>query len=283
MSAPPSIGSSASSSGGHLEALGEQLAFTLEEAAERLRIASEMESETEAMLLLAQKESEALKKEQAELTAENTRLRKLVAQKRVNKRSEKTAGHFSDMYDWVCEITKLTEVTSEGWPVRYSEHFMQTMSEADRLRVLGPKKEVIESPEDDGREMDARSDLGSEDGRSEASAGGSASGGGGGGMGDGSSAAAHARKLRGQEGWDGAVVAVLGLFDKGKTFVLNHLAEANLPSGKKVGPSSSSVVVVVVRRRRRTSSSSVVKRRVRRRRHRRRRRRRLSFLTGPPP
>jgi len=29
------------------------------------------------------------------------------------------------------------------------------------------------------------------------------------------------------------VVAVLGLFDKGKTFVLNHLTESALPSGKK--------------------------------------------------
>ena len=35
-------------------------------------------------------------------------------------------------------------------------------------------------------------------------------------------------------GWQGAVVAVLGLYDKGKTFVLNHLTESKLPSGKKV-------------------------------------------------
>ena len=34
--------------------------------------------------------------------------------------------------------------------------------------------------------------------------------------------------------WEGAVVAVLGLFDKGKTFVLNHLTDQALPSGKKV-------------------------------------------------
>uniref|UniRef100_A0A7S2U4D3 G domain-containing protein n=1 Tax=Lotharella oceanica TaxID=641309 RepID=A0A7S2U4D3_9EUKA len=34
--------------------------------------------------------------------------------------------------------------------------------------------------------------------------------------------------------WAGAVVAVVGLYDKGKTFVLNHLTGANLPSGKKV-------------------------------------------------
>ena len=50
----------------------------------------------------------------------------------------------------------------------------------------------------------------------------------GGGQGDGGSVD------RGKVGWDGAVVAVLGLFDKGKTFVLNQLTESDLPSGKKV-------------------------------------------------
>ena len=34
--------------------------------------------------------------------------------------------------------------------------------------------------------------------------------------------------------WRGAVVAVLGLYDKGKTFVLNNLTDSKLPSGKKV-------------------------------------------------
>jgi hypothetical protein len=29
-------------------------------------------------------------------------------------------------------------------------------------------------------------------------------------------------------------VAVVGLYDKGKTFVLNNLTSSNLPSGKKV-------------------------------------------------
>jgi len=35
-------------------------------------------------------------------------------------------------------------------------------------------------------------------------------------------------------GWEGATVAVTGLYDKGKTFVLNNLTLSNLPSGKKV-------------------------------------------------
>lgn len=34
--------------------------------------------------------------------------------------------------------------------------------------------------------------------------------------------------------WNGAVIAVVGLYDKGKTFVLNQLTGAALPSGKKV-------------------------------------------------
>lgn len=34
--------------------------------------------------------------------------------------------------------------------------------------------------------------------------------------------------------WQGAIVAVVGLYDKGKTFVLNNLSDSNLPSGKKV-------------------------------------------------
>lgn len=34
--------------------------------------------------------------------------------------------------------------------------------------------------------------------------------------------------------WEGATVAVVGLYDKGKTFVLNNLTNSNLPSGKKV-------------------------------------------------
>ena len=37
-----------------------------------------------------------------------------------------------------------------------------------------------------------------------------------------------------KEDWNGSIVAVVGLYDKGKTFVLNNLTGSNLPSGKKV-------------------------------------------------
>jgi hypothetical protein len=34
--------------------------------------------------------------------------------------------------------------------------------------------------------------------------------------------------------WEGAIVSVVSLYDKGKTFVLNNITNTNLPSGKKV-------------------------------------------------
>lgn len=42
------------------------------------------------------------------------------------------------------------------------------------------------------------------------------------------------------------MVAVVGLFDKGKTFVLNNLTNCNLPSGKKVNTKGLSFKNVVV-------------------------------------
>ena len=42
------------------------------------------------------------------------------------------------------------------------------------------------------------------------------------------------KPLTGETGWNGATVAVVGLYDKGKTFVLNNLTMCNLPSGKKI-------------------------------------------------
>ncbi len=46
--------------------------------------------------------------------------------------------------------------------------------------------------------------------------------------------AASEAKGSSDEGWEGAVVAVVGLYDKGKTYVLNQITQSKLPSGKKV-------------------------------------------------
>ena len=125
------------------------------------------------------------------------------------------------VYDWVCEINKLSDVGTSGWQVRYSERYLGSISEDERRYVVGSEPLPFELP---GSAADSR-------GRD----GGARGGGGGGGDGfDLAEAASDDDEQGGMEGWDGAVVAVLGLFDKGKTFVLNHLTELDLPSGKKV-------------------------------------------------
>lgn len=48
--------------------------------------------------------------------------------------------------------------------------------------------------------------------------------------------------------WEGAIVAVVGLYDKGKTFVLNNLSFSSLPSGKKVNTKGLSFKYVEVER-----------------------------------
>ena len=115
------------------------------------------------------------------------------------------------VYDWVCEIGKLSDVATEGWPVQYSQTFLDSISEHERSMVLGTEDELRQSKQ-----------------KEEAAAAGSSQDGG--------------RAVRGtviyrdddddeslrRSGWDGAVVAVLGLFDKGKTFVLNHLTESQV-------------------------------------------------------
>ena len=116
-----------------------------------------------------------------------------------------TEGETEDdaVYDWVCEINKLSDVGTIGWKVRYSSRFLASLNELDRKQVMGIVP--ISASDDNG---DNGGELGADDGAP-----------GEGGV---------------KPGWDGAVVAVLGLFDKGKTFVLNRLTEIDLPSGKKV-------------------------------------------------
>jgi hypothetical protein len=46
--------------------------------------------------------------------------------------------------------------------------------------------------------------------------------------------------------WDGAIVSVVGLYDKGKTFVLNNITNINLPSGKKINTKGLSFKTVSV-------------------------------------
>ena len=169
----------------------------LAEAELRLEGATRQEQETDAMLLLAKREHEELKEQNNALRAARDVLRKKIIAKRRGKAQELAVGaHFSEAYDWVCEITKLTDVSQEGWKLQYSDNFLKNMTDAERVMLIGNPNEQDDDSDDDS--------------------------------------IAESGDLKDQ-GWSGAVVAVLGLFDKGKTFVLNHPTECALPSGKKVG------------------------------------------------
>ena len=106
----------------------------------------------------------------------------------------------------------LTDVALGGWRVCYSQSFLSSMSDEERVYIMGTEP-VRFMAKDRGTSKDSAKD-------SLAS----------------SEPASDDDEARDQSkpGWDGAVVAVLGLFDKGKTFVLNHLTDSKLPSGKKV-------------------------------------------------
>ena len=239
--------------------------LTLAEAEAGLRAAEQHAQEMEAMLLIAQRERESLLVVQAELIKRNEMLR---AQQRAHRRSRSggpdgaasvdgasdaapdsprseattstpvflgqprplqlpphtklppptaTVGASeSEVYDWVCEITKLSDVSKTGWRVCYSERFLASISEHEKRYVLGSEPVVFEesaAPPAASSPLLGRRGVDDDERTVEyGSANGGASVG----------------------GWDGAVVAVLGLFDKGKTFVLNHLTDSKLPSGKKV-------------------------------------------------
>lgn len=81
-----------------------------------------------------------------------------------------------DVYDWVVDISLITDLAHDGWEVEFSPKFWESTDSRQRSEML---------------QME-------------------------------------------QLDWEGAVVAVVGLYDKGKTFVLNNISGSNLPSGKKV-------------------------------------------------
>ena len=166
-------------------------AMMLAEAELRLEGATRQEQETDAMLLLARREHGELKEQNSALRAARDVLRKKIIAKRRGKAQELAVGaHFSEAYDWVCEITKLTDVSQGGWKLQYSDNFLKNMTDAERLMLIGNPNE-----QDDGSD-------------------------------DGSIADSLSGDLK-DPGWSGAVVAVLGLFDKGKTFVLNPTPTPN--------------------------------------------------------
>ena len=137
---------------------------------------------------------EALRKQNIGLEMENRRLQHTLDLDSRRNREVVRAQQFSDVYDWIVDIQLLSDVSKKGWRVEFSGQFVQGLDKSAREQLMSTKEWTTE----DGTK--------STDGFGQPQS----------------------------IGWRGAVVAVLGLYDKGKTFVLNSLTNSKLPSGKKV-------------------------------------------------
>ena len=124
-------------------------AMMLAEAELRLEGATRQEQETDAMLLLARREHGELKELNSTLRDARDVLRKKIVAKRRGKAQELAVGaHFSEAYDWVCEITKLTAVSQEGWKLQYSDNFLRNMTDAERVMLIGTTQAMPNCEED---------------------------------------------------------------------------------------------------------------------------------------
>ena len=99
------------------------------------------------------------------------------------------------MYDWVVDIDFLSNIATNGWPVIFSKNFLKNSPHNVRS-TISPVKPIKPESEDFTKTKNSQKEN--------------------------------------SLPWEGAIVAVVGLYDKGKTFVLNNLSNSNLPSGKKV-------------------------------------------------
>ena len=138
--------------------------------------------------------NEELRQQNIALEMENRRLQHTLDLDSRRHREQHAEATFSDMYDWIVDIQLLSDVSKQGWRVEFSGDFLTGLDQASKAQLMSEKQ------------------WQSDDGTASAD-----------GLGAPQSVA-----------WRGAVVAVLGLYDKGKTFVLNSLTESKLPSGKKV-------------------------------------------------
>ena len=49
---------------------------------------------------------------------------------------ERASESGREVYDWVCEIIKLSDVSTHGWRVCYSERFLASISEEEKRYVV---------------------------------------------------------------------------------------------------------------------------------------------------
>ena len=133
--------------------------LTLAKAEEVIRESNHRANEVEAMALLARRERARMLAEREFLLADNMKLRHQVGSWRGMRAGCRTTGLIrpaasdrcsstvDNMYDWVCEIGKLSDVGTEGWKVHYSEDFFASMTDDERRYVIG--SEAVSAKEGD--------------------------------------------------------------------------------------------------------------------------------------
>ena len=138
--------------------------------------------------------NEEVRKQNSAIEHENLRLQHTLDLDTRRHKEIITEALYNEMYDWIVDVQLLSDVSRTGWRVEFNDRFLNRLGSSAREQL---KSDRAWRSADGQIVTDGL-------GRPEA------------------------------VGWAGAVVAVLGLYDKGKTFLLNHLTESKLPSGKKV-------------------------------------------------
>lgn len=109
----------------------------------------------------------------------------------------------SDIYDWVVDIDLITKITKEGWDVHFGKNFLNSSTKKIQRQVigcLGSDGKISNMPGEGQKTPPALAGVNPEKLDEENMV--------------------DLETLR--ETWEGAIVAVVGLYDKGKTFVLNN-------------------------------------------------------------
>ncbi|EAR86836.1 50S ribosome-binding GTPase (macronuclear) [Tetrahymena thermophila SB210] len=127
----------------------------------------------------------------------------------------------SSVYDWIVDIDLVTQVSKEGWKITLSNCFYKLFghlfSKNKEISSTQAKDEIIQNQMLEFRIKEEEETNGYSELNRQIVQG-----------------STNSTEQVTQSNYGGAMVAVVGLYDKGKTFVLNNLTLSNLPSGKKI-------------------------------------------------
>ena len=174
------------------------------------------------------------------------------------KEIKKKGSEENDIYDWVVDIDLLTNINKDGWKIRFSKKFLESSTDIIKNHIIGIKSpnnsndstqnssgnntKMVEDRdsqndkllEKENQKMNSSPVYDLNQNRLELVNNHSNKNRSGTDFHDNKTRRQIMNKDKSLGTWEGAIVSVVGLYDKGKTFVLNNLAESNLPSGKKV-------------------------------------------------